>query len=180
MLLLKKADEIRKELHKIENTKKPTKTQKERYYRYLIELMNVLDKKEKYKHSNYNDLNYFGIRDIENLFISADDDYDYYEPALVKGSFEGNYEYYEIRGDMTKKLSIHQYLYMIIPKLEELINKRKNSNCNKQKVQLSIGVNFMSINDKEITHTFYVKSDNVQIMLGIDTSDIINNLFYHF
>ena len=75
MLLLKKADEIRKELHKIENTKKPTKTQKERYYRYLIELMNVLDKKEKYKHSDYNDLNYFGIRDIENLFISADDDY---------------------------------------------------------------------------------------------------------
>ena len=38
----------------------------------------------------------------------------------------------------------------------------------------------MSINDKEITHTFYAKSDNVQIMLGIDTSDIINNLFYHF
>ena len=81
---------------------------------------------------------------------------------------------------MTKKLSIRQYLYMIIPKLEELINKRKNSYCNKQKVQLNIGVNFMSINDKEITHTFYVKSDNVQIMLGIDTSDIINNLFYHF
>ena len=75
MLLLKKTDEIRKELNKIENTKKPTKTQKERYYRYLIELMNVLDKKEKYKHSDYNDLNYFGIRDIENLFISADDDY---------------------------------------------------------------------------------------------------------
>ena len=39
-------DEIRKELHKIENMKKPTKTQKERYYRYLIELMNVLTKKK--------------------------------------------------------------------------------------------------------------------------------------
>ena len=29
----------------------------------------------------------------------------------------------------------------------ELINKRKNNNHNKQKVQLSIGVNFMNIND---------------------------------
>ena len=42
----KDRDEIRKELHKIENMKKPTKTQKERYYRYLIELMNVLTKKK--------------------------------------------------------------------------------------------------------------------------------------
>ena len=42
----KDRDQIRKELHKIENMKKPTKTQKERYYRYLIELMNVLTKKK--------------------------------------------------------------------------------------------------------------------------------------
>ena len=42
----KDRDEIRKELHKIENMKKPTKTQKERYYRYLIELMNELKKKK--------------------------------------------------------------------------------------------------------------------------------------
>ena len=173
----KDRDKIRKDLYKKENTKKPTKTQKERYYRYLIELANTLDKKEKHKHSDYNDLDYFGIRDIKNLFISADDNsYDYYEPALVKSSFKNNYEYYEIRGDKDKKLSIHQYLYMIIPKLEELINKRKNNNNNKQKVQLSIGVNFININDKEITRTFYVRSDNEEIMLGNDTSDIINKI----
>ena len=65
---------------------------------------------------------------------------------------------------------------MIIPKLEELINKRKNNNNNKQKVQLSIGVNFININDKEITRTFYVRSDNEEIMLGNDTSDIINKI----
>ena len=39
-------DKIRKELYKIEKKQKPTKTQKERYYRYLIELANTLDKKE--------------------------------------------------------------------------------------------------------------------------------------
>ena len=45
--------------------------------------------------------------DFELLFIFADYDYYYYEPALVKDSFEGNYEYCEIRGDMTKK---YQYV----------------------------------------------------------------------
>ena len=65
---------------------------------------------------------------------------------------------------------------MIIPKLEKLINKRKNNTNNKQKVQLSIGVNFININDKEITRTFYVRSDNEEIMLGNDTSDIINKI----
>ena len=77
-------DKIRKELYKIEKKQKPTKTQKERYYRYLIELANTLNKKEEYKHSDYNDLDYFGIRDVENLFISADDDY--YKPVLAKRS----------------------------------------------------------------------------------------------
>ena len=80
----KDSDKIRKELYEIENKQKPTKTQKERYYRYLIELANTLNKKEEYKHSDYNDLDYFGIRDVENLFISADDDY--YKPVLAKRS----------------------------------------------------------------------------------------------
>ena len=39
-------DQIRKELHKTENKQKITKTQKERYLDYLIELVNFLDKKK--------------------------------------------------------------------------------------------------------------------------------------
>ena len=39
-----------------------------------------------------------------------------------------------------------------------------------------MGVNFINIADKEITRTFYVISDNVEIMSGIDTSDIINKI----
>ena len=106
----KDRDKIRKKLHKIENKQKLTKTQKEKYLNYLIELVNFLDKKEKYMHKDYDDINYTGIRNIENLFISTDD---YYEPVLVKSSFDGNYEYYEIKGDKDKKLSARQYLYMI-------------------------------------------------------------------
>ena len=50
-------------------------------YDYLVKLKGTLDKKDR------DDLNYYGIRDIENLF----DDYnDYYKPILVKGSFNEN------------------------------------------------------------------------------------------
>ena len=45
---------------------------------------------------------------------------------------------------------------------------------NKQKIQLSMGVNFMCITDKENTGIFYVKSDDEDIRLGNDTSGIIN------
>ena len=127
----KDRDKIRKNLYEIENKQKITKTQKERYLNYLIELVNFLDKKEKYIHKDYGNINYTGIRDLQNFFISTDD---YYEPVLVKSSFDGNYEYYEIRGDKDKKLSACQYLYMILPKLTKLINKPKNTNSNEQKV----------------------------------------------
>ena len=68
---------------------------------------------------------------------------------------------------------------MIIPYLAELINERKNDN-NEYKIQLSMGVNFMCITDKEKTRTFYVKSDNKEIRLGNGTSNIINELVNHF
>ena len=123
-------NKIRKDLYKIEKKQKLIKTQKERVYRYLIQLANALNKREEYKHSDNKDLDYFEIREIENLFIDAD--YDYYKPVLVKSSFENNYKYYEIRGDKDKKLSIKEYLYTIIPQLTELINERKN-NRNEQK-----------------------------------------------
>ena len=52
------------------------------------------------------DLDYYGIRDIENLFSNVDD---YYKPILVESSFKNNYKYYESRGDKDKKLSVRQY-----------------------------------------------------------------------
>ena len=39
-----------------------------------------------------------------------------------------------------------------------------------------MGINFMSITDKEKTRTFHVKSDNEEIILGNDTNDIIKEL----
>ena len=68
---------------------------------------------------------------------------------------------------------------MIIPYLVELINKKKN-NSSEYKIQLSMGVNFMAINNKEKTRTFHAKSDNKKIILGNDTNDNINELIESF
>ena len=54
-----------------------------------------------------------------------------------KSSFKNDYENYETRGDKDKKLSIQQYLYMIIPQLTELINEIKKDS-NEHKIQLSM------------------------------------------
>ena len=122
-------------------------------------------------------MDYFGLRDIENLFDNIDDS-DYYKPTLVKGSFNNNYEEYEIRGDRNKNLSVKQYFYMITPKLVELIDKKKNKN--EQKIQLSMGLNFMHTTDRDKNQTFYVKSDNVEIRIGSNTNDVITILFESF
>ena len=121
---------------------------KEEIYDHLVELANTLDKKEEHKHSDHDDLNYFGIRELKNLFPNDDyNDDDYYNPVLVKSSFENKYERYEIRRDKDKKLSIKKYLYMVMPGLANLINKKKNDRV-ECRIQLNMDVNFIYINDK--------------------------------
>ena len=79
------------------------------------------------KNSPYDrdDLDYYGIRDIENLFDKVSEE-DYYKPILVKSSFKGNYKYYESRGDKEKRLSVKQYLNKITPHLYDLINDHRD------------------------------------------------------
>ena len=77
---------IKKELYKIENQKNLSDKEKEKNDDNLVEFTNTLNKKEKYKYHDRDDLDYHGIRDIENLF-DADNNEDYYKPILVKSSF---------------------------------------------------------------------------------------------
>ena len=100
----------------------------------------LLIKKKEYKYSDYDDLDYFGIKDIENLFINIDDA-DFYKPTLVKSSFKNNFPYYEIRGDRDKNISVKQYLTMIIPQLAKLTYEKKNNN-NEQKNSVKYGRKF--------------------------------------
>ena len=123
--------------------------EKGKIYDDLVKLANTLDEKVKHKHSDRDDLDYFEIRELENLFTNDDYNGDnYYKPVLIRSSFKNNYEYYEIRGDKDKELSIKQYIYVVMPGLADLINKSKNDRV-ECKNQLNMGVNFISTNDKE-------------------------------
>ena len=114
--------QIKKELYEIEKKENLSDNEKEEIYDHLVKLVKNLNKKEKYQYRDRYDLDYYGIKDIENLFGNVDDDDDYYKPILIKSSFNDNYKYYESRGDKDKKLSVKQYLYKIIPYLSDIIN----------------------------------------------------------
>ena len=139
---------IKKELYEIENKKNLSDMEKEWIDDNLLELVNKLNKKEKYRYHDRDDLDYHGIRDIENL-LDADNNEDYYKPILVTSSFKENYKYYESRGDKHNKLSIEQYLDMIKPYLTELINQNKaiETSSSEWKIQINMHINFVSSND---------------------------------
>ena len=78
---------IEKELYEIENKKNLSDKEKEKIYGDLVKLVRTIDKKEKYKYHDREDLDYHGLRDIENLFDNVNDNV-YYKPILVKSSFK--------------------------------------------------------------------------------------------
>ena len=61
---------------------------------------------------------------------------------------------------------------MIKPYFSDIINKHK-----KWKIQLTMPTNFISFKDLKETRIMYTKSDNIEIMMGSETNDIIEKLF---
>ena len=64
---------IKEKLYEMEKKKNLSNREKKEKYDHLVKLVNTLNKKETYKYHNCDDLDYYGIRDIENLF---DNDHD--------------------------------------------------------------------------------------------------------
>ena len=134
---------------------------------------------EKSKYLDNDDEEYKGIRDLEHLFeeINENDDDDY-KPILVKSSFNESYKEYESGGDKEKTLTVEKYLNTIMPYLKELVNNHKaiNNSSNEWKIQLNMGIKFVSLKDTEDIRTFYVWSGNEEIRLGNETDDIVKSL----
>ena len=116
--------EIKDKLYEIEHQDNLSEAEKEENDEYLRKLVRILNDKEKHSPYDRDDLDYYGIRDIENLFDKVSEE-DYYKPILVKSSFKGNYKYYESRGDKEKRLSVKQYLNKITSHLYDLINDHR-------------------------------------------------------
>ena len=82
-------------------------------------------------------------------------------------------------GIQKKKLSVKQYLNKIAPYLYDLINYYKKAK-RVWKIQINMHVNIISSRDTGEIRTYYVWSDNVSIMQGKDTYDIIREVFQSF
>ena len=76
----------------------------------------------------------------------------------MKNYFKNNYKYYYSRGDKDKELSVKQYLYKIMPYLNDLINDNKTNRniSNKWKIQINMHVNFISSNDTGEIRSIFV------------------------
>ena len=102
-----KIKEIRRNLYEIENKKNLSKSKIKEIEQNLIELEEIIFKLNKYY--DYDDFEYKGIRDAENLFygvvFNRSTDEDYYKPIKTNRDFNGNYIEYQSKGDKNKNLS---------------------------------------------------------------------------
>ena len=130
-------------------------------HKYLKKLNNDLKKLYKYQDNITYGLDY--------LFNELNEE-DYYEPTEIKSAFDGSYVLYESRGDKDNKLAIYEYFDIIRPYLKDMIDNHKGE----WKIQLSMRMIFVSFTDVNETRDMYTKSDNITIMSGIETDDVVN------
>ena len=167
-ILKSESKDNKRNLYNIEKQRKMSLKKTSKHLDELDERILRLD-----KYHDYDDFEYKGIKDIENLFkISIDKDY--YKPKLNKNGYNENYAQYESKGD--KILSLKEYLNLIEKYLRELIEEYKLKG--EWKVQLTIEVNFISLKSgSDETRIMYTRSNNTEIMFGDDNDDIIEQLF---
>ena len=101
---------------------------------------------------------------------------DYYKPTKTRSAFSDRYLFYVSNGDNNS--SINEYFDQIRPGLSELIDYQKARG--EWKLQLSMKVTFVSFTDNDKKQIMYTKSDNVNIIQGYATDDIIDELFNTF
>ena len=141
---------------------------------YLKELQEDLNKIKRHRYNIIDDIDYKGLKEMKNLFNRINEE-DYYKPIKTKHTFDDDYMEYESRGDKDNNLSLVEYLNIIRPYLRDMIDNHKaHSEWKIQLVMKIISVSSLDVNEIRIMHT---KSDNIEIMIGIKTSDIINELF---
>ena len=145
--------------------------------KYFEKLKEDLNKLKRYQYNIIDNIGYKGLKEIEYLFNKISED-DYYEPIETSADFDGKYIAYECRGDRDNNLSLEEYLNIIRPYLRDMINNHKA--ISEWKIKLIMRINFVSSLDSKKIHTIHTKSDSMEIMSGIETNDIINELFKSF
>ena len=185
-----KINEIRRNLYEIENQKNLFAPKIKEIERNLIQLEENLFKPKMFY--DYDDTEYKGIRDVKDLFDLSIDEY-YYKPIMTNSTFNNNYIQYQTKGNKDKILTINEYLDMIRPYLSDIINdhetqgewKIHSSNTitehktqGEWKIHLTMAINFISSKeDSDETSIMRTKSDNIEIMMGSERDEIIEEFF---
>ena len=108
-----------------------------------------------------------------------DIDDDYYKREKIYKAPDDSYVEYYSNGDKDKNLSIKEYLNMTKAYLSDIINDHKDE----WKIRLSMRINFVpSVDSKDSedsnkTRVMYTNSDNIVIMIGYETDEIIEKPF---
>ena len=98
-----------------------------------------------------------------------------YKPVKVSGAFSDNFVEYKSGSEKDKSISIASYLNKIREHLKKLIdNKRKKG---ERKIQLVLKISFIFSKNFNETRDMYSKSYNFEIIMGVDSNEIIKNLF---
>ena len=139
--------QILKRTRKKDSLTEEEKRDKKRYIRklkkvekFFKKLKENLNRLEKHQYNDNGDLDYKGVRQIENLLDKINENYS--KPIKTKGAFNNNYMEYESRGDEDKKLSPKDYLDIVRPYLRDIINNHKTHG--EWKIQLTMWITFIS------------------------------------
>ena len=119
-------------------------------------------------------------------------DEDYYKRIIANGTFNNNYIQYESKGNKDEILTPSEYLDVIKQYLGDAINDHKtqgewrihsdntiikHKTQGEWKIHLIMEINFTSSKDSDETRTMHTKSNNVEIMMGSETNEIIEERF---
>ena len=107
--------------------------------------------------------------------------------------FNGNYVEYESKEDKDKTFSPKECLDMIRQYLSDIINNHKTpknlrvhsinevidyeTQFEEGKILLIMSISFISFKNSDETRIMITKNDNIEVMIGSETDDIIEDLF---
>ena len=167
---------IRKKLNELRNNFSRCELKEMRNHLYNIENKNDLKNSNKYLNeldkkiielNEYNNDDF--IENVRDLFNIVN-----YEPILIETGFDNNY--LEYRSEGNDSLSFEEYLNLIKPYLNDLINTYKNKG--EWKIQLTAQINFISLRpSSDETRIMHTRSVNEKFMDGSNIDEVIKVLF---
>ena len=103
---------------------------------------------------------FIGLENVKGLYSILD-----YKPILISTGFNNNY--LEYGRDGNNSLSFMEYLNLMKPYLEDLINEKKNEG--EWKLQLTAKISFVSLKpDSDETRLMHTRSNAEEFMNGSD------------